>query len=350
MSTPLRLRRQSAAEARTRGLIGHGLRLLFQLGDSAGELRIGLDAGEPRAAGTALRCAAGPLWLSEAEGVCGLLSDCPSLPADNDEDRLWYWPLFSHGLSAPLRALFGELSAADGEPPAGALSVRLTVTLGELRAQSALTAAPEVLSDLLAAPGWQGEPHDALAALPLTLPFCVGALSLSVAELARLRPDDVLLPRENTFTPHGAGTLRFAHFRAQGELVGAEGRSTGFYLTDLETTSVTFPYNDNETESDVQDESSVEWSAESEPAGVTLDPLPLALTVRCGHLHLTVGDLQRLAPGATIMVEHVQPGEALLCHGDYPLAKGELVDVEGRLGLQITHMLPGGVNPLGQGH
>ncbi|MCU7369213.1 type III secretion system cytoplasmic ring protein SctQ [Pantoea stewartii] len=350
MSTPLRLRRQSADEARIRGLISQGLRLPFQLGNSAGELSIGLNSGEPRATGTALRCSAGSLWLSEAEGVCALLSECPSLPIDSGEEGLWYWPLYSHGLSAQLRALFGELSATDGEPPANAFSVRLTVTLGELRAQSALTAAPDVLIDLLAAPGWKGELNDALAELPLTLPFCVGGLSLSLGELARLRPDDVLLPCENTFTPHGAGKLCFAHFRALGELVGAEGRSTGFYITDLETTSVTFPYNDNETESDVQDESSVEWISDSEQSSVTLAPLPLALTVRCGHLHLTIGDLQRLAPGATIMVEHVQPGEALLCHGDYPLAKGELVDVEGRLGLQITHMLPGGVNPLGQGH
>ncbi|AVJ19286.1 MULTISPECIES: FliM/FliN family flagellar motor switch protein [Serratia] len=349
MSTPLKLRRQSAAEARLRGLLGHGLRLAFQLGERAGELRIEPAAGERQAAETALRCMAGPLWLSDAEGVCALLSDCPALPTAGDEDDLWYWPLFNHALSAQIRALFGELNAADGAPPAGAFGVRLTVTLGDLRAQSALTAAPEVLCALLAAPGWQGIVNDTLTALPLTLPFCVGALTLSLAELTRLQPDDVLLPREDTFTPHGAGTLRFAHFRAQGELVGEEGRSTGFYLTDLETTSVTFPYNDNETESDVQDESGMERRIDAEPAGVTLDPLPLALTVRCGHLHLTVGDLQRLAPGATIMVDHVQPGEALLCHGDYPLAKGELVDVEGRLGLQITHMLPGSVNPLGQG-
>ncbi|MET3056235.1 FliM/FliN family flagellar motor switch protein [Serratia marcescens] len=349
MNTPLRLRRQSAAEVQTFGLIGHGLRLLFQLGASAGELRVGLAVGELLAAGTALRCIAGTLWLSDAEGVCALMSDCPSLQPCNDEDRLWYWPLFNHALSEQLRALFGELSGVDGEPPADALSVRLTVKLGELRAQSIMTATPDVLCGLLAAPGWQGELNDALSMLPLNLPFCVGALSLSFAELAGLRPGDVLLPHDDTFTPQGAGTLRFAHFQAQGNLVGSVERSTGFYLTDLEKISVTFPYNDNEIESDEQDESCVGWSADSEPTGVTLDPLPLALTVRCGHLHLTVGALQRLAPGATIMVEHVQPGEALLYHGDYPLAKGELVDVEGRLGLQITHLLSGGVNPLGQG-
>ncbi len=349
MSTPLKLRRQSDAEARVSSLIGHGLRLPFQLGENLGELRIEPAAGVRQPAGTALRCTAGPLWLSNAEGVCALLSDCPALPTYSDEDRFWYWILFNHALSAQIRALFGELNASDDEPPVEAFGVRLTVTLGELWAQSALTAAPEVLSALLAAPCWLGTFNDAMAALPLTLPFCVGELTLSLAELARLKPDDVLLPREELFTPQGAGTLRFAHLRAQGELVGPEGRCAGFYLNNLETTSVTFIYNDNETDIDVQDESGMKRHIDAEPGDVTLDPLPLALTVRCGYLHLTVGDLKRLAPGTTIMVEHVQPGEALLCHGDYPLAKGELVDVEGRLGLQITYMLPGSVNPLGQG-
>ncbi len=348
MRTPLELRRQSAAEARVSGIIGHGLRMPFQLGENLGELHIELARGVQPEAGTAMRCAAGALWLSNAEEVCALLSDCPSLPTYSDEDHFWYWMLFNHALSEQIRALFGELNASEGEPPIGAFGVRLTVTLGELWAQSVLTAAPEVLCTLLAAPCWLGTVNDAMVALPLTLPFCVGELTLSIAELASLKPDDVLLPRENLFTPQGAGTLRFAHLQVHGELVGPEGRCAGFYLNELETTSMTFIYNDNETEIDVQDESDMKQHIDVEPADATLDLLPLALTVRCGCLHLTVGDLKRLAPGSTIMVEHVQPGEALLCHGDYPLAKGELVDVEGRLGLQITYMLPGSVNPLGQ--
>jgi len=79
--------------------------------------------------------------------------------------------------------------------------------------------------------------------------------------------------------------------------------------------------------------------AQSEPQ--TLDPLdqlPMALTLRCGSLNLTLGDLRRVAAGTVLQVSGITPGFATLCHGERVVAEGELVDVDGRLGLQITRM------------
>jgi type III secretion protein Q len=69
-----------------------------------------------------------------------------------------------------------------------------------------------------------------------------------------------------------------------------------------------------------------------------LDQLPMALTVRCGSLNLTLGDLRRIAAGTVLPVSDITPGYATLCHGERVVAEGELVDVDGRLGLQITRM------------
>jgi type III secretion protein Q len=69
-----------------------------------------------------------------------------------------------------------------------------------------------------------------------------------------------------------------------------------------------------------------------------LDQLPLALTLRCGALNLTLGDLRRIGAGSVLEVSGVTPGHATLCHGERIVAEGELVDVDGRLGLQITRM------------
>lgn len=77
--------------------------------------------------------------------------------------------------------------------------------------------------------------------------------------------------------------------------------------------------------------------AESEPLQ-GLDQLPMALTLRCGSLNLTLGDLRRIAAGTVLEVSGVTPGFATLCHGERVVAEGELVDVDGRLGLQITRM------------
>lgn len=91
-----------------------------------------------------------------------------------------------------------------------------------------------------------------------------------------------------------------------------------------------------------------EGAAQDEPAAVSepqgeeaLGPiaqLPLGLTVRCGQLTLSIEQLRRLGSGSVLEIHGIAPGRASLCHGDYVVGEGELVDVDGRLGLQITRM------------
>jgi type III secretion protein Q len=68
----------------------------------------------------------------------------------------------------------------------------------------------------------------------------------------------------------------------------------------------------------------------------SLAGLPLDLTLRCGQLNLSLGELRRLSNGTVLVASGVTPGFATLCHGERVVAEGELVDVDGRLGLQIT--------------
>jgi type III secretion protein Q len=82
----------------------------------------------------------------------------------------------------------------------------------------------------------------------------------------------------------------------------------------------------------------VHYAAEEPEPLDALDQLPMALTLRCGNLNLTLGELRRIAAGSVVEVNGVTPGHATLCHGERVVAEGELVDVEGRLGLQITRM------------
>jgi type III secretion protein Q len=76
--------------------------------------------------------------------------------------------------------------------------------------------------------------------------------------------------------------------------------------------------------------------AQQAPELDTLAHLPLDLTLRCGRLTLTLGELRQLCSGTVLEVGGVTPGFATLCHGERVVAEGELVDVDGRLGLQIT--------------
>lgn len=77
------------------------------------------------------------------------------------------------------------------------------------------------------------------------------------------------------------------------------------------------------------------------PAPQPLDPiasLPLQLTLRCGQLTLSLEQLRQLGSGSVLEVQGIAPGHASLCHGEQVVAEGELVEVDGRLGLQITRM------------
>jgi type III secretion protein Q len=81
-----------------------------------------------------------------------------------------------------------------------------------------------------------------------------------------------------------------------------------------------------------EDESHGYRSDELEP----LERLPLELTLRCGRLTLSLDALRRLGSGTVLEVGGIAPGYATLCYGEQVVAEGELVDVDGRLGLQIT--------------
>lgn len=80
----------------------------------------------------------------------------------------------------------------------------------------------------------------------------------------------------------------------------------------------------------------------SEPEGdlSRFDDLPLALTLRAGSLNLSLGQLRNLGVGSVLTFSGCVPGQATLCQGERPLAHGELVEIDGRLGLQITRLEP----------
>ncbi|AHL34295.1 type III secretion system protein [Pseudomonas brassicacearum] len=70
-----------------------------------------------------------------------------------------------------------------------------------------------------------------------------------------------------------------------------------------------------------------------------LSGVTLALTVRCGEVKLSLEALGRLAAGSVVDVTGMAPGAATLCHEERVVAYGELVDVDGRLGMQITRLV-----------
>ncbi|WP_380184347.1 FliM/FliN family flagellar motor switch protein [Kalamiella sp. sgz302252] len=329
----LLLKKLDRQSARLRQQIGAGCFYPYLLGGEPGVLRLQLADDCLPGEMSDWRCEAGNLRLSDAQAALSLMSATPTfaLPATAPE-QLWYWPWWQSQLSGELLTLFGHISVTE-EQTAAEFLLLMTLEWGGEQARSLLALSAQTLARLLDKPGWRQEKMPLPAALPLSLPVIIGELMLSPGELKR---GDVLLPQRPCFTPDGRGAIRCAGCLLHGELRIQSGTTAHFYLSEMENHDVTLPPDEFEQ----QITPDPQWETGSTAEAADYSALPLALSVRCGQLRLTLGELSGLAPGATVMIDNVTPGEALLCHGDYPLAKGELVEVEGRLGLQITHMLP----------
>lgn len=334
----LSLKKLSKQAARLRGQIGAGCFYPWQLAGEAGVLRLALADGYQPGEMSVWQCEAGTLAFTDAQAVLSLMAATPTfaLPAAAPEQS-WYWPWWQSQLSGELLALFGHIAVTE-EKAAGEFLLVMTLAWGDREARSLLALSADTLSRLLSKPGWQREAMPLPPDLPLALPLIIGEVELSPGALKR---GDVVLPPQPFFAPDGRGTIRCAGRLLHGELRITPGTTAHFYLSEMENDDVTLP--PDEFEQPITPDP--QWDEGSTTEATDFSVLPLALSVRCGQLQLTLGELSALAPGATVMIDNVTPGEALLCHGDYAVAKGELVDVEGRLGLQITQMLPGH-NPL----
>jgi type III secretion protein Q len=181
-------------------------------------------------------------------------------------------------------------------PPASPLAVDVEVTAGEVRGHARLLLPPSAVA-ALAGPPVLVEPA---LSVPLFASLRGGSAPLLPEELAALAPGDVVLVDP---PPEGRHRLRFpGGFTAEGPV--ADGALT------VERTSM--------------DE--------------RLAEIPVTLEVELARVPLTLADLARLAPGATLPLHLDRRGLVTLRLGERAVARGELVDVDGSVGVRVLSM------------
>jgi type III secretion protein Q len=67
-----------------------------------------------------------------------------------------------------------------------------------------------------------------------------------------------------------------------------------------------------------------------------IDSTPLTLDFQLGHLELTLGALRTLTAGVILPVEGGMPASVAITCGRRAIGRGEIVDVDGQLGIRIT--------------
>lgn len=353
----------SAEEAVARQRLGAGVALPFEVAGVAGRLALSLGNGPTGTHPTVLECAHGALVLGEPGPVLSLFGECPvALPAEPGPDDEWFWSLFHQLMSEPLRQAFGFLTPL-GATGVGGIACRLDVQLGDARVASHLEVPGQTLLGLLDAAPWQRQAAPWSERFELRVPLLVGHLALAGGQLAALRPGDVVIPEAPLFDSSGHGQLRLGRHRLK---VQVHGHAAPLHLTvtaleetamsSTDDTDVLTPEWDDTARFDADEQAPEAFDPatlaqaddEGDDAPATtqaaldrqapFDDLSLALTLRCGEVSLTLGELRNLAPGAVLQVHGVAAGAGTLFHGERPVAHGELVEVDGRLGLQIVRM------------
>lgn len=199
------------------------------------------------------------------------------------------------GVPAVAERLAPRLVRAAPAPPSP-LAIDVTVEAGGVRGGARLLLPPAAL-EALAGPAALPEP---LLAFPLFASLRGGAAPLLPEELAALAPGDVVLVDP---PPEGRHRLRFpGGLTAEGPV--ADGAMT------VERTSM----------------------------DDRLAEIPVTLEVELARVPLTLADLARLAPGATLPLHLDRRGLVTLRLGERPVARGELVDVDGAVGVRVLSL------------
>ncbi|MGE8187541.1 type III secretion system cytoplasmic ring protein SctQ [Pseudomonas sp. NPDC086278] len=345
----LQLRSMSSAEANARERLGVGLCLtLTQPHPATLSLRLS-PAPFSTAPANGVDCACGRLWLDDAQALLSQLSSCPAIiaePLTELPDTDWYWPLYNQYLAPELQQVLNPVRPVAAKPGPGLDCLIELKTAQGHRHLSQARIASEVLLKLLDQGQWHPLPQAPIADWPLRLPLVLGRCPLSTAQLASLRHGDVVLAEQPLFSPEGLGSLQVGACRLHLRLI--PGATTRFTLIEQEDLPMnaspdTFSVDDSELSTLLtsppepfnQDQDQDQASADDDSAH-RFDDLPLNLTLRAGHLTLSLGQLRQLGVGSVLSFVGCTPGHAQLCQGERVLANGELVNIDGRLGLQIT--------------
>jgi type III secretion system YscQ/HrcQ family protein len=192
------------------------------------------------------------------------------------------------------RVLSPRLSRPGAEP-ASPLGVSLELMIGEVRGRARLLLPPTAVR------AFRGRPDlpDALAGVAVTGSLRSGLSRASEDDLASLAEGDVLLLDD---APSANGHLVVGGFRASGRIV-----DDAFHVEEMPMT---------------------EHAAAS----------TLTLEVELARFPVSLAELSRLEPGAALSLPVGRRGLVTLRLGERAIAQGELVDIDGAVGVRVLSM------------
>ena len=218
--------------------------------------------------------------------------------------------------AGPAHAVLGELVSVDAVP----IGATFTVLL-EHDAYLAHVFAPRTALEPVREPDLDATALAALGALPIEVPLVAAVLEMTVTEVASLAPGDALVPL----------TLRRSREGLAGELLLAPPESDVGFAADL-----------GEDGRLVLREGPLPLAREKEPMvdkdalAQSIGETPVVVRVEVGSAQMTAREWAALGAGDVIALGKRLGENVVLRIGGAEVARGELVDVEGEVGVRIV--------------
>ncbi len=242
-------------------------------------------------------------------------------------------------LEPALQAALGEPTVSDTAAAAlerePTLAVNLLIRLPALRLTMRLVTTPTSLHALLDNDFWQ--PLATPAAVPAWLGtvdaavrLIVGESTLPLAACNRLARGDIVRLATCPFDVAGRATVRIASHNLQLRWLDSH---RCFEVEDMSQT----PNAAFDDRADQADRAPLTTRATS---SIDTGVIPVCLSFSLGALRLTVADVAALRPGSLLELTRGLPPAITIEANGQPIGAGELVDLDGRLAVEITQWPP----------
>lgn len=322
----------------------------------------GMGTTMPQAA-VALQGDSGELLLEDGAVFVQALTGIPLHAQVEPAQRQWLRCTAAALLPPPLGAVFNAIGQPVGEGRAAGNTPRLKARLLLRTADHVVTthgSAPwAVWRRLLAKAGPRSNPGAgplAWQGVRVRHPVLVGRHWLSAARLKSLGPGDIVLPRQPLFEVSGRGSVRLGPWQVDVQsgaghvlevvaVYSSADRQTTNDWDGRETPGDGFPGGHDEGLWDGDDgeahpghdAAAPGHAPTGTPALEPLSALQVPLQFELGAVSLSLAEMQGLAPGSVLRLQSpASPPHVVVRAGGKVVGQGELVDVDGRLGIQLT--------------
>ena len=307
-----------------------------------------------------LHTAAGVIWIEDGArllmGLTGI--DPAAVPQRDGHWPVWLAAALAGRLQGTPLASLRALEENPGGQKASGMRLHLTLQQGTHAIHVVACAEPAIWNGLIGTAGHQSLYMPLAAWLPLTLkmPVLLARHHLPLRAFRALAAGDIVLPDDPRFKHDGSGFLQLGmrRWRVQYQApqclkILAEENSLDIDTMDdtlnTEVTDATAAVTDSAAEAASElplenaSEKTHRGTQESTPEEVTsvLSGINVTVSFELGRLSLSLEQIRTLGPHSLLALHGAAPDSIAIFCGAVQVGRGEVVALDDKLGIRITH-------------